>query len=170
MLLDADAGRSVVHGFDADSEVAQVREPIGLTGQFAAVDDILSDRENLVLVPRLRRLQDTRRPLNHLGAGGQLALPDSVVGYLDRLRALGVGESYVEMERDAWIMIAAQVPDEIEEIMRGKHRDLDNPDMVRLYRLISSAPDWDADDRIGARCRTDGGVAGEARLGGVDAY
>lgn len=94
----------------------------------------------------IRRLQDTRRRLNHLGAGEQLALPDSVVGYLDRLRALGVGESYVEMERDAWIMIAAQVPDEIEEIMRGKHRDLDNPDMVRLYRLISSAADWDADD------------------------
>lgn len=43
------------------------------------------------------------------------------------------------------IMIAAQVPDEIEESMRGKHRDLDSPDMVRLYRLISSAPAWEAD-------------------------
>lgn len=56
-LLDADAGRSVVHGFDVGSEAAQVRESISLTGQFAAVDEILSGRENLVLVARLRRLK-----------------------------------------------------------------------------------------------------------------
>jgi ABC-2 type transport system ATP-binding protein len=57
-LLGTDAGRAVVHGFDVDSEAAQVRESISLTGQFAAVDDILSGRENLVLVARLRRLKD----------------------------------------------------------------------------------------------------------------
>ena len=94
----------------------------------------------------IRRLQETRRRLDHLAAGEQLALPDCVVSYLDRLRDLGVSERYVGMERDAWIMIAAQVPGDIEEIMRGKHRDLDNPDMVRLYRLISGVLDWDADD------------------------
>ena len=57
-LLPADAGRAVVQGFDVASEAAQVRESISLTGQFAAVDDILTGRENLILIARLRRLTD----------------------------------------------------------------------------------------------------------------
>ncbi|MDF2091961.1 ATP-binding cassette domain-containing protein [Knoellia sp. 3-2P3] len=57
-LLRADAGTASVNGFDVASQAADVRESISLTGQFAAVDDILSGRENLVLVARLRHLQD----------------------------------------------------------------------------------------------------------------
>ncbi|WP_327190325.1 ABC transporter ATP-binding protein [Streptomyces xinghaiensis] len=57
-LLKADAGTAGVHGFDVAVQPAQVRESISLTGQFAAVDEILSGRENLVLVARLRRLED----------------------------------------------------------------------------------------------------------------
>ncbi len=57
-LLDADAGSASVVGFDVDTQPAQVRESISLTGQFAAVDEILSGRENLVLVARLRHLED----------------------------------------------------------------------------------------------------------------
>jgi len=75
-----------------------------------------------------------------------LALPDSVVGYLDRLRCLGVDERYIELERGSWIMIAAQVPDQIDSIIAGKHEELDDPDTVNLYRLLSRAVDWPADD------------------------
>jgi ABC-2 type transport system ATP-binding protein len=57
-LLKADAGTAGVNGFDVDTQAADVRASISLTGQFAAVDEILSGRENLVLVARLRHLTD----------------------------------------------------------------------------------------------------------------
>ncbi|MFJ2368280.1 ABC transporter ATP-binding protein [Microbacterium sp. NPDC087665] len=60
-LLTADAGAATVHGFDVASEPLHVREAISLTGQFAAVDEILTGRENLVLVAKLRHLPDTGR-------------------------------------------------------------------------------------------------------------
>jgi ABC-2 type transport system ATP-binding protein len=57
-LLKADAGTASVNGFDVATQAADVRASISLTGQFAAVDEILSGRENLVLVARLRRVKD----------------------------------------------------------------------------------------------------------------
>ncbi|WP_345581664.1 ABC transporter ATP-binding protein, partial [Nonomuraea rosea] len=47
-----------VHGFDVTTQPADVRESISLTGQFAAVDEILTGRENLVLVAKLRHLKN----------------------------------------------------------------------------------------------------------------
>src|SRR6202041_3059040 len=60
-LLKADAGTARVNGFDAATQAIHVRESISLTGQFAAVDEILSGRENLVLVGHLRHLSDPGR-------------------------------------------------------------------------------------------------------------
>src|SRR5215469_189652 len=60
-LLKADAGTASVDGFDVARQPASVREAISLTGQFAAVDEILSGRENLVLVARLRHLKNPGR-------------------------------------------------------------------------------------------------------------
>jgi len=57
-LVKADAGTATVDGFDVANQTADVRESISLTGQFAAVDEILSGRENVVLVARLRHLKD----------------------------------------------------------------------------------------------------------------
>ena len=57
-LLRGDAGTATVNGFDVATQPADVRQSISLTGQFAAVDEILSGRENLVLVARLRHLKD----------------------------------------------------------------------------------------------------------------
>lgn len=57
-LLTADGGVAQVNGYDVVAEAAAVRESISLTGQFAAVDEILTGRENLVLVARLRHEPD----------------------------------------------------------------------------------------------------------------
>jgi ABC-2 type transport system ATP-binding protein len=57
-LLRADDGTAAVNGFDVATRPADVRESISLTGQFAAVDEILTGRENLVLVARLRHQPD----------------------------------------------------------------------------------------------------------------
>jgi ABC-2 type transport system ATP-binding protein len=57
-LLKADAGTATVHGFDVAAQAGQVRESISLTGQFAAVDEVLTGRENLILVAKLRHLKN----------------------------------------------------------------------------------------------------------------
>ena len=65
-LLKQDAGTASVNGFDVATQPTKVRESISLTGQFAAVDEILTGRENLVLVARLRHLQDPARIADEL--------------------------------------------------------------------------------------------------------
>ena len=57
-LLKADAGAATVHGIDVVANPADVRDAISLTGQFAAVDEVLTGRENLVLIAKLRHLDD----------------------------------------------------------------------------------------------------------------
>ncbi|WHU45223.1 ABC transporter ATP-binding protein [Gordonia sp. L191] len=57
-LTRPDAGTVLVQGHDVARQPQLVRESISLTGQFTAVDDILTARENLVLVARLRHLPD----------------------------------------------------------------------------------------------------------------
>jgi ABC-2 type transport system ATP-binding protein len=71
-LLEPDAGTAMVDGFDVTAQPASVRESISLTGQFAAVDEILTGRENLVLVARLRHLKGAGRIAADLLARFQL--------------------------------------------------------------------------------------------------
>lgn len=94
----------------------------------------------------MRRLRENRKRIARLAAGESLALPQSVLDYLDRLRDLGVEEQYIVLERDAWIMMAARIPDEIDAVMAMKHMQLDDPDMVLLYKLVTEALHWPADD------------------------
>lgn len=65
-LSAADSGTARVNGFDVATHAVQVRESISLTGQFAAVDEILTGWENLVLVARLRHLDDPRAVADEL--------------------------------------------------------------------------------------------------------
>ena len=65
-LLKPDAGAATVNGFDVVARPDDVRESISLTGQFAAVDEILTGRENLVLVAKLRHLRDHGRIADEL--------------------------------------------------------------------------------------------------------
>ncbi|MGV8906204.1 MAG: ABC transporter ATP-binding protein [Acetobacterium sp.] len=60
-LLKQDSGTAVVNGFDVVSKPDSVRQSISLTGQFAAVDEILTGRENLIMIARLRHLDDPRQ-------------------------------------------------------------------------------------------------------------
>jgi ABC-2 type transport system ATP-binding protein len=71
-LLKADAGMATVAGFDIATHPANVRESISLTGQFAAVDEILTWRENLTLMARLRRVKDAGQTADDLLARFQL--------------------------------------------------------------------------------------------------
>ena len=65
-LLKPDGGAAFVNGFDVVSKDDSVRQSISLTGQFAAVDEILTGRENLIMIARLRHLKDPREVADNL--------------------------------------------------------------------------------------------------------
>ena len=158
LLPEPERDRSGYRSYDAEAVVRLIRihALAGAGVPLAQVETLLGAeleefaaevrRIDARLRAEVRRIQDTRRRLAQLAAGEHLALPESVVGYLDRLRGMGVDERYIERERDAWIMVAAQVPDQIDAIIESKHRDLDDPDMVRLYELLSQALELTTDD------------------------
>jgi ABC-2 type transport system ATP-binding protein len=58
-LLNTDGGKASVDGFDVTTQPDKVRKSISLTGQFAAVDDILTARENLELIGALRHVKNS---------------------------------------------------------------------------------------------------------------
>ena len=60
-LLKPDGGTALVNGFDVVEKPGEVRRSISLTGQFAAVDEILTGRENLIMIPRLWHLTNSRQ-------------------------------------------------------------------------------------------------------------
>jgi ABC-2 type transport system ATP-binding protein len=60
-LLKPDGGNAFVNGFDVVSKDDSVRQSISLTGQFAAVDEILTGRENVIMIARLRHLKNPRQ-------------------------------------------------------------------------------------------------------------
>src|SRR5512145_909531 len=60
-LLKQDGGTATVNGFDVAAKPDDVRQSISLTGQFAAVDEILTGRENLIMIARLRHLKNSQQ-------------------------------------------------------------------------------------------------------------
>lgn len=60
-LLQPDGGSAIVNGFDVALKPDHVRQSISLTGQFAAVDEMLTGRENLIMIAKLRHLQNPRQ-------------------------------------------------------------------------------------------------------------
>jgi ABC-2 type transport system ATP-binding protein len=65
-LLKPDMGTARVNGFDVLSQSARVRESISLTGQFAAVDEILTGRENLIMIAKLRHVKSVGKVADEL--------------------------------------------------------------------------------------------------------
>jgi ABC-2 type transport system ATP-binding protein len=65
-LLPYDGGTASVAGADVQTEPDRVRRVISLSGQFSAVDDVLTGRENLVLIAKLRHLPQPQRIADEL--------------------------------------------------------------------------------------------------------
>ena len=107
----------------------------------AAVEDI--DRR---LRAEIRERQRHRERIARLAAGDSLALPPEVVAYLDRMRELGFVDRLIEVERDSWILIAAQMPQETPAFMAIKHAQLENEELRRLYLDIGDVANCAPDD------------------------
>jgi ABC-2 type transport system ATP-binding protein len=72
-LLKPDNGTTRVNGFDVVAQPERVRESISLTGQFAAVDEILTGRENMIMIAKLRHVKSAGKVADELLARFGLA-------------------------------------------------------------------------------------------------
>jgi DNA-binding transcriptional MerR regulator len=121
----------------------------------------------------IERLETSRKQIAQLAAGDSLALPPVVISYLDRLREIGASERVVEGERDGWILVAARWgEDRIREIMPSKFAQLEDPQLVRLYRVLSEVGEDDAaeDARMNEAADIMAGLAEQAYTAGEVAH
>jgi DNA-binding transcriptional MerR regulator len=119
---------------EAGVPLARVQELLDAGATTFAEATVRIDRD---LRARIRELQEHRRRIAQLASGDSLAVPDEVAAYLERVRAIGAPDSLIEAERDAWILVAARYPDRIAAFMEDKVRQLEDPRVVRFYRLVS---------------------------------
>ena len=128
---------------DAGVPLSRVRELLAADEQeFAtAVADI--DRR---LRAEIRERQRHRERIARLAAGDSLALPPEAVAYLNRMRELGFRQRLIEVERDSWILIAAQMPDEVAAFMAIKHAQIEHEALRRLYLDVGDLVDCGPDD------------------------
>ena len=128
---------------DAGVPLARVRELLAADeAEFsAAVADI-----DVRLRAEIRERQRHRERIAQLAAGDSLALPPEAVAYIDRLRKLNLPELMIGGERDSWILVAAQLPDQMPLYMKLKEAQLDDPATVELYQELAELLSWEADD------------------------
>ncbi|MBT2383923.1 MerR family transcriptional regulator [Streptomyces sp. ISL-11] len=128
---------------EAGVPLARVRELLQADEEefAAAVADI--DKR---LRAEIRERQRHRERIARLAAGDNLALPPEVVGFLDRLRALGVDERIVRVERDGWIPLAAHSPERVPEWMARKGEQITDPQLIDFYLTLGQALDRTDDD------------------------
>ena len=128
---------------DAGVPLSRVRELLAADQEefAAAISDI--DRR---LRAEIRARQRHRERVAQLASGDRLALPPDAVDYLDRLRQLDIPERAIAMERDAWILVAAQIPEQMPALMALKRAQIEDPAVTATYVDLVEAADWDADD------------------------
>ncbi len=128
---------------DAGVPLSRVKELLEADEEeFAAAVGEIDKR----LRAEIREQQKRRERINRLAAGDSLALPATAVAYLDQLRDLGMPERMVDGERDAWILLAAHSPEKMERWIALKREQLEDPDVVELYRRFCEMIDWQPDD------------------------
>jgi DNA-binding transcriptional MerR regulator len=112
--------------------------PSAVAAAIQRIDDHLRDE--------IDKLETSRKRIAQLAAGDSLVLPPVVADYLDRLREIGTSERMVAAERDGWILVSARWPDRVHEWMPYKQAQLDDPQVVRLYQVLSEIFETDAPD------------------------
>jgi DNA-binding transcriptional MerR regulator len=98
------------------------------------------------LKAEIRRLQAHRERVTRLADSDVVGLPPSVVEYLDRLRELGISERGISVERESWILVAARLPDRVDEWIKNKYVGLEDDAFLDLYRRFDAAFDYPLDD------------------------
>jgi DNA-binding transcriptional MerR regulator len=128
---------------DAGVPLARIDELMGASpAQFsssvAAIDNDLKEQ--------IRDLKRRRSRIAELCAGDRLFLPQEVVVLLDRIQEIGLSPEAVRTERDSWILLVAQYPDQVPGWALQKQAMFEDPAFQRLYLTADQAAAWDRND------------------------
>ncbi|MET8799862.1 MerR family transcriptional regulator [Nocardia sp. NPDC004568] len=130
---------------EAGVPLARVRELLLADAvEFAAAVADIDAR----LRAEIRQRQRLRDRIARLAAGDHVALPPQLVEFLDRLRALGVDERIVRVERDGWIPLVAHSPERVSELIARKREQIDDPALIDFYLTLGRALDRPDDRRL----------------------
>ncbi|MBF6059194.1 MerR family transcriptional regulator [Nocardia terpenica] len=94
----------------------------------------------------IRQRQRHRERIARLTTGDNLALPPELVRFLDQLRALGVDERIIRLERDGWIPLATHSPDQVRKWLARKQQHLTDPPLIDFYLTLGRSLDRPSDD------------------------
>ena len=131
---------------DAGVPLARIRELLAAgPAEFAdAVTGI-----DKAMAARIRALQAQRHRIAQLVAGDRLFVPAEIADLFDLIRGLGISPEQMQIERDAWILLAARFPGQAREWARNKLAALADPEFQAIYRAYYEATGWDpADPRL----------------------
>ncbi|GAB2687452.1 MerR family transcriptional regulator [Kitasatospora kifunensis] len=128
---------------DAGVPLARIEELMGaspeeFTALVAAIDDDLKDQ--------IKDLKRRRSRVAELSAGDRLFLPEEVVVLLDRVQEIGLSPQAVRTERDSWILLVAQYPEQVPQWALQKQALFEDPAFQRLYLTCDQAAAWDRED------------------------
>jgi DNA-binding transcriptional MerR regulator len=158
LLSEPERDRSGYRRYDAAAvvELIRIRTLADAGVPLSRVQDLLAaDAEEFAaavenidrrLRAEIREKQRHRERIAQLAAGDSLALPPEAVAYLDRLRQLDIPIRAIELERNAWILVAAQLPDQMAALMAHKQAQFDTPAVKAIYLDLVQVADWTADD------------------------
>jgi DNA-binding transcriptional MerR regulator len=128
---------------EAGVPLARVRELLQADAtEFAAAVAEIDEQ----LQAEIRQRQRLRGRIACLAAGDNLVLPSRLVEFLDRLRALGVDERIVQVEREGWIPLVARSPEQVSEWIARKWEQIADPQLIDFYLTLGEALDR-PDDR-----------------------
>jgi len=158
LLPEPDRDRSGYRRYDAAAVVALIKiRTLARAGvPLSRIEDILAAQDDEFaaavedvdrrLRAEIRERQDHRERIAQLAAGDSLTLPPEVVAHLDRMRELGFPERVVRIERDSWILIAAQKPDQVARLLAHKRGQIEHETLRRLYLDVGDLVDCTPDD------------------------
>jgi DNA-binding transcriptional MerR regulator len=158
LLPEPERDQSGYRRYDAEAvvELIKIRTladagvPLSRVEQLLAADDeefaaAVEDIDRRLRAEILER-QHHRAAIRKLASGDSLALPPEAVAYVERLRELELPQQMIDLERDAWILVAAQMPQEMAFFMELKTGQIELPAVIKLYRDLAEALQWPLDD------------------------
>jgi len=128
---------------NAGVPLSRVRELLAAGEQEFATSVADIDRR---LRAEIRERQHHRERIAKLAVGDSLALPPEAVAYLNRMHELGFRKRLIDIERDSWILLTAQMPDEVPAFMAIKHAQIEHETLRRLYLDIGDLADCAPED------------------------
>src|SRR4249919_4803 len=177
-LVRPDAGRATVGGFDVEREPAKVRGLIGLTGQYAAVDELLSGLDNLFMLGRLLGLSasaararaaqllddfdlsDAATKYVKAYSGGMRRRLDLAASLVGRPKLLYLDEPTTGLDPrsrlDLWELVRGLVADGCTVLLTTQYLDeadalADEITVIDEGRVIATGTPDELKDRTGAR-------------------